>query len=416
MDRLAIVGGTPIRREPYPSWPVHDERDIEAVASVVRSGRWGGYPYPGSETKRFGERFAETQGGGHPVLMANGSVTLEVALRAADIGWGDEVIVPAYTFQATAYAPVVAGAVPVLVDVDPESYCIDPDKIEAAVTEKTKAIIVVHLGAQMADMDRIMQIAERRHLVVIEDAAHAHGAMWDGRGAGTIGDFGSFSFQSSKILTTGEGGLLLCRTAESAARAAAIINCGRPMDHHEPVSVFGVNYRMTELQAALGNVALERFLDQIAAREEAAAYFEEVIAGIPGIALLRREARITRRSFYRFVIKMDPVVVGATRDRVCAALNAEGVPCQSGWAPPMHRYDLFQPQLSRLPIPATLPERFDFQSMSFPVAEKASLRESLWLNESIFRAGRKGVEDAKDGIAKVVEHVAILDKRERPKD
>jgi dTDP-4-amino-4,6-dideoxygalactose transaminase len=131
--------------------------------------------------------------------MVNGTVTMEVACRATDIGWGDEVIVPAYTFQATAAAPMAAGAVPVIVDIDPDTYCIDPQAVEAAVTDRTKAIIPVHLGAQMADMDAIMAVAGRYNLIVIEDCAHAHGARWHDQGAGTIGHFGSFSLQSSKI-------------------------------------------------------------------------------------------------------------------------------------------------------------------------------------------------------------------------
>ena len=172
-------------------------------------------------------------------LMANGTITMEVALRAADIGWGDQVIVPAYTFQATAGAAMVAGAIPVIVDIDPETYCIDPKAIEAAITPKTKAIIVVHLAAQMADMDAVMALAERHNLIVIEDSAHAHGARWRGRGAGTIGHFGSFSLQSSKILTTGEGGVLLCRTPELAARVTSLIDCGRPHDGSEQVTIWG---------------------------------------------------------------------------------------------------------------------------------------------------------------------------------
>ncbi|HXV45034.1 MAG TPA: aminotransferase class I/II-fold pyridoxal phosphate-dependent enzyme, partial [Anaerolineae bacterium] len=251
MPKLAIHGGEPVRTEPYPAWPVHDERDVEAVTAVIKSGRWGGYPYPGPQTAEFARRFAQLQGGGHAVAMANGTVTMEVALRAANIGWGDEVIVPAYTFQATAAAPMAAGAIPVIVDIDPETYCIDPKAIEAAITPHTKAVIVVHLGAQMADMDAVMAIAGRHNLIVIEDCAHAHGARWRGRGAGTIGHFGSFSLQSSKILTAGEGGVLLCRTPELATRVASIIDCGRPHDEAEQMFTMGANFRMTEIQAAL---------------------------------------------------------------------------------------------------------------------------------------------------------------------
>ena len=190
MAELAINGGTPVRPQGYPAWPVWNEREIEAVTSVVRSGEWGGYPEPGVHAAAFEERFAAYQGAEHGVLMSNGTITMEVALKALDIGWGDEVIVPALTFAATAYAPMAAGALPVIVDVEPRTWTIDPEAVEAAITERTRAIMPVHLGHQMADMDRIMDIANKHGLVVVEDCAHAPGQRWRDRGAGCIGSFG----------------------------------------------------------------------------------------------------------------------------------------------------------------------------------------------------------------------------------
>jgi len=419
MSELAILGGTPTRAEPYPSWPVYDERDIAAVTAVIKSGRWGGYPYPGPQTAEFARRFAELQGGGYAVPMANGTVTMEVALRAANVGWGDEVIVPAYTFQATAAAPMAAGAIPVIVDIDPETYCIDPKAAEAAITPRTRAIIPVHLGAQMADMDAIMGIAERHDLIVVEDCAHAHGAKWRGQGAGTFGHFGSFSMQSSKILTAGEGGILLCRTPELAARAVSVIDCGRAHaeepPHHEIESMdtsgltfsMGANYRLPELQAALGNVAIERFPEQARQRDEMAAYLEESLSEIPGVRLLRRDPRHTTRSFYRYIFAVQPDAFGAGHDLVCAALDAEGVSCWVGYQA-MHRYTLFQPDLSKLPVPSAFPERFDFEHMHLPAAERACEHEAVWLDECIFRAGRQGIDDAAAAIGKLQSHRAEL--------
>jgi len=400
MSRLAFRGGTRVRTEPYPTWPVCDERDIAAVTTVLKSGRWGGFPYPGPQTAEFARRFAELQGGGHAVPMANGSVTMEVALRAANIGWGDEVIVPAYTYQTTASAPMVAGAIPVIVDIDPETYCINPKEVEAAITPKTKAVIPVHLGAQMADMDAIMGIAERHNLVVIEDAAHAHGAKWRSRGAGTIGHFGSFSLQSAKILTTGEGGVLLCPTPELAARAASIINGGRAYDEAGQMFTMGYSYRMTELQAALGNVGIQRFPEQAKQREEMVAYLEEGLAEIPGVRLLRCDPRHTSRSFFYYILAIQPKLFGAKHELVCAALKAEGIPCWVGY-PPMHRYPLFQPGLSRLPVPSAFPERFDFAKMHFPEAERACEREAVWLDQRVFLAGPQGIDDAVAAIQKI---------------
>lgn len=403
MTQLAALGGDPIRREKYPSWPVFDERDIEAVVETVRSGHWGGFPFPGPNTAAFAERFAKLQGGGYAVPMINGTITMEVALRAADIGWGDEVIVPGYTFQATASAPMAAGAIPVIVDIHPDNYCIDPAQVEAAITEKTRAIIVVHIAAQMADMDAILSIAQKHNLVVIEDSAHAHGAQWRGMGAGTIGDFGSFSLQSAKILTTGEGGVLICKNKIMAERAASIIDCGRPKDEAGKDFTMGVNYRWSELHAALGLVAIERFPEQMAQRSAMADYLEESLSEIPGIQLLKRDLRLTRRSLYRYIFKIDPEFYQCSNRVFCQALSAEGIPVDTGY-PPMTQYELFQPKLSKLPVPSAFPEYFDFDRISLPVAERASQVESVWMGESIFRSGKEGVDDLIKGLHKLVDN------------
>ena len=412
MSKLALLGGEPTRKKPYPQWPVHDERDIEAVTRVIKSGNWGGYPYPGPETRKFLQAFVELQGGGYPVAMINGTVTMEVALRASDIGWGDEVIVPAVTFQATAAAPMAAGAVPVIVDIDPETYTLDPQAVRAAITDKTRAMIPVHLGAQMADMDALMEIAEEYDLVVIEDCAHAHGAKWRGRGAGTIGHFGSFSLQSSKILTSGEGGVLLCRTPELAAKAAGIINCGRS---HDPETmketgdnyVMGANYRMSELACALAAVGIERFPEQARQREAMIGYMEESLSEVTGVRLLKRDERHTTRSFYQFNFAIVPEVFGAEHQEVAWALHTEGIPCDTGYEA-MNNYTLFQPQLSKLPVPSAFPEYFNFDQVKVPEATRACEHEAITLGESVFRAGSEGVDDFVAALKKVQENAAEL--------
>ncbi len=413
MSELAILGGAKIRTEPYPQWPVWDQRDIDAVTEVIKSGRWGGFPYPGPKTAELAKKFSEMQGGGYAVPMINGTVTMEVALRAAGIGWGDEVIVPAYTFQATASAPMGAGAIPVIVDVDPNTYCIDPKAVEKAITSKTKAIIPVHLGHQMADMDAIMTLAGKYNLIVIEDCAHAHGAKWNGSGAGTMGHFGSFSLQSSKTLTSGEGGILLCKSAEHAALAASIIDCGRPHalgggeENTNGLSIQGGNFRMSELQAAMALVGIERFPAQAGQREEMAAYMDESLSEIQGVRVLKRDPRHTTRSFYRYIFAIDPNEFGLEHDLLCAALDAEGVGCWTGYEA-MHNYELFQPQKSKLAVPNAFPEYFDFKNMNLPKATRACEHEAVWLDESIFRAGIKGVNDAVAAIRKIQRNAGEL--------
>ena len=413
MSELAILGGPKTRTEPYPEWPVWDQRDIDIVTEVIKSGRWGGYPYPGPKTAELAKKFAGLQGGGYAVPMANGTVTMEVALRAAGVGWGDEVIVPGYTFQATASAPMAAGAIPVIVDIDPDNYCLDPRAAQKAITPKTKAIIPVHLGASMADMDAIMELAEKHDLVVIEDCAHAHGAKWNGRGAGTIGHFGSFSFQSSKTLSTGEGGILLCRTPELAAKAASIIDCGRPHalgGGTEDASMeyqVGGNFRLSEIVAALALAGLERFPAQASEREAMAAYMDEALSEVPGIRLLRRDPRHTTRSFYRYIFAVDPAEFGMEHDLLAGALAAEGVACWTGYEA-MNNYTLFQPQKSKLAVPNAFPEYFDFKNMDLPEAERACEHEAVWLDENIFRAGPKGVDDAINAIKKIQKNALEL--------
>jgi L-glutamine:2-deoxy-scyllo-inosose/3-amino-2,3-dideoxy-scyllo-inosose aminotransferase len=413
MSELAILGGPKTRREPYPQWPVWDQRDIDAVTEVIKSGRWGGYPYPGPKTAELSKKFAEMQGGGFAVPMANGTVTMEVALRTANIGWGDEVIVPAYTFQATASAPMAAGAIPVIVDIDPDNYCLDPKAAERAITPKTRAIIPVHLGSNMADMDAILELAEKYDLIVIEDCAHAHGAKWNGHGAGTLGHFGSFSLQSSKTLTTGEGGILLCRTAELAAKAASIIDCGRPHalgggpeDSTMEYQVGG-NFRLSEIAAALALVGIERFPAQAKERETMADYMDESLSEIPGLRVLKRDPRHTTRSFYRYIVAIDPKEFGMEHDLFVGALDAEGIECWTGYEA-MHNYTLFQPQKSKLAVPNAFPEYFDFKNMDLPEAERACEHEAVWLDESIFRAGARGVDDAVMAIKKIQENAREL--------
>jgi dTDP-4-amino-4,6-dideoxygalactose transaminase len=408
MAELAIRGGSPVRPRGYPTWPVFDERDVQAVADTVRSGNWGGFPEPGPHAAAFEEAFAAYQGARHGILMVNGTVTMEVGLKALGIGWGDEVIVPALTFAATAYAPMAAGALPVIVDVTPDTWTIDPTLVEAAITPRTKAVMPVHLGHQMADMDRIMEIARANGLAVVEDCAHAHGQQWDGRGAGCFGQFGSFSHQSSKILTAGEGGTLLTNDDDLARRAHSIIDCGRAKDDAEREVTFGANYRLGELHAALLVVQMERFEEQRRQREEAAGYFEETAVHVPGVRIMPRDARITRWSFYNYLFSIEPeAFAGASNEVVAYALEREGVAAEVQY-PPMSRYELFQPSRSRLPVAVEFADRLDPSKMSFPVAEDAGLRRSIYLQENVFRAGREGIDDAVEALAKIQKHADEL--------
>jgi dTDP-4-amino-4,6-dideoxygalactose transaminase len=410
MAELAINGGSQVRGTKYPAWPAPDDEYVAAVTDAVRGGDWGGYPEPGRFGGAFEEAFSAYQGARHGILMGNGTITMEVACKALEIGWGDEVIIPALTFSATAYAPMAAGALPVIVDVTPQTWTIDPALVEAAITPRTRAILPVHLGHQMADMDAIMSIAKAHGLAVIEDCAHAHGQQWNGKGAGCIGDFGSFSHQSSKILTAGEGGSLLTSDDDLAMRAHSLIDCGRPKDADEKVYTFGANYRLGELNAALLTVAMRRFPAQQEERAVNGKLFEGLVAQVPGVRVMPHDPRITRWSFYNYILAIDPDQFGgATNEIVCMAMEAEGIPAEVQY-PSMNRYDLFQPSLSRLPVAVEYAERLDPSKMSFPVAEAAGQRESVYFMENVFRDGPKGVEDAVEALAKIQRNAAELPK------
>jgi dTDP-4-amino-4,6-dideoxygalactose transaminase len=262
----------------------------------------------------------------------------------------------------------------------------------------------VHLGHQMADMDRIMEIARRHGLAVVEDCAHAHGQRWREQGAGCIGDFGSFSHQSSKTLTAGEGGTLLTNDEALARRAHSIVDCGRAKDPQEKEFTFGANYRLGELHAAILVVAMRRFPREQAERASMGKRFERLVADVAGIRVMPPDARITRWSFYNYVIAIDPdAFAGRPNEVVCAAMEAEGIPAEVQY-PPMSRYDLFQPSLSRLPVAVEFADRLDPTRMSFPVAERAGLQESVYFMENVFRAGDEGVDQAVEALAKIQAH------------
>jgi dTDP-4-amino-4,6-dideoxygalactose transaminase len=257
-------------------------------------------------------------------------------------------------------------------------------------------------------MDRVMEIARAHDLAVVEDCAHAHGQRWNGVGAGCIGNFGSFSHQSSKIMTAGEGGTLLTNDDRLARLAHSIIDCGRPKDDAETEYTFGANYRLSEVSAALLTVAMRRFPEQQAQRATLGAIFEGLVADVPGVRVMPHDPRITRWSFYRYVLAIEPdEFAGRTNQVVCDALEAEGVGAWAGYEPMSH-YDLFQPSLSRLPVAVEHADRLDPARMSFPVAEAAGLRESVYVDENVFRSDRAGIEQAVEALAKIQRHADEL--------
>ncbi|MHC4629009.1 MAG: DegT/DnrJ/EryC1/StrS family aminotransferase [Planctomycetota bacterium] len=284
MSKLAINGGKPLRdikTNPWPKWPVWDENEEKGLLEVLRSGVWS---YNGPKELQFNKAFAEFIGSKHALSVVNGTVSLQLALEACGIGLGDEVIVPGLTWQATAAAALDINAIPVLVDVREDNWCIDPAQVEKAISPRTKAIIPVHLYGGFADMDAIMDIARRHNLRVIEDCAHKHGGEWNGKKVGSIGDAGSFSFQLSKLMTGGEGGALTTSDSQLFEKLDALRNCGRRPEieqgsdkgagHYGSEGDFiqSGNYRITDFQAAILIESLKRLPEQNKLRDENAVY------------------------------------------------------------------------------------------------------------------------------------------------
>jgi dTDP-4-amino-4,6-dideoxygalactose transaminase len=419
-EKLAIHGGRPVRSRPFPSWPIFGEEEEQALIRALRSGNWG--RLAGSEVAQFEEAFAAYNQARHGIAVVNGTVALRLALVAGGIQAGQEVIVPPYTFLATASAVVEANATPVFVDIQRDTSNIDPAAIEAAVTENTRAIIVVHFGGLPVDMDAIQAIARRRGLLLIEDAAHAHGAEYRGQRVGAIGDMGTFSFQSSKNLTSGEGGIILTNDDDLAGRCRSIQNCGRIAggawyEHH----TIGGNYRLGEFQGAVLNAQLSRFGDQSDTREANGTYLAGRLAQIPGVFPQARGPECTRHGYHLFAFRIDPAEFGIARDDFVAALAAEGIPALAGYKIPLYRQPLFLnrafgPYIGRGDCPnfrrqhgearigenGTVPFNAQgYASVRCPNCEAICETEGVWLEHRLLLAGRQDMDDIADAVAKI---------------
>lgn len=389
-----------MRQRPWPAWPEWDEADAQAVADVVRSGQWFGPS--GTRVKAFGEAFAAFHGARFSVPCTNGTHALEVALRAVGVKAGDEVIVPPYTFIATASACVQANAVPVFADIEPDTYNLDPRAAEAAITERTAAIIAVHIAGCPADLDSFRELAQRRGLRLIEDAAQAHAAEWRGRRVGALGDAGTFSFQASKNLNAGEGGIILTDQEEVYDRVWSIINVGRVRGggRYEHALLSG-NYRMTEWQGALLLSQMRRLEEQTRRRNENALYLAQELGQILGIRPLKRDERVTCHAYHLFVLRYEAAEFGGLpRQEFLRALSGEGVPCSPGYTP-LYRESAFRPDPDTHPFAG----KRSYADVHCPVAERACTEEAVWLTQPLLLGTRSDMDDVVAAVRKIQETV-----------
>ncbi len=406
MAKLAIEGGNPVRSKPWPKWPLFSDRDKQDLAAVLDDGRLTSITGP--KVREFEEKYAERFGARYAVACSSGVTALHLALSALQIGPGDEVIVPAHTFIGTAIPVLMANAVPIFVDVRPDSFNLDPERLEAAITPRTRAVIPVHLNGLPADMDAIRAAAGRRGLRVIEDACQAHGARYHGRPAGVLADLAAFSFFEDKVITTGEGGMVLTDSEELFERARAVRSYGeapigegaeRKYEH----LLLGFNYRMGALNAALGINQLDRLEEMVEKRNRNARYLRRQLGQIPGI-VPPAEFPDCRHAYYKFVCLLEPKVVGRSGAELAAALKAEGIPATPRYPTPLPLQQVFRERMGygRTRCPYDCDKyglALDYASGSWPVAERIG-RESfvLLIHPSVEEAD---LQEAADAVAKV---------------
>lgn len=413
MAQLAIKGGNRLREKPWPVWPQSTEREKELLLQVLESHNWGGYPSPNRFAKQFNKLFAEAHDVKHCVACANGTVSLEMCLRAGGLKAGDEVIVTPYTWIATASAVVTTNGVPVFADVRADDYTIDPDIVEAKITDKTKAIICVHLGSSISDLDRLNEIAEKHGLILIEDCAHMHGAKWREKGVGSWGHFGSFSMQSSKLMTAGEGGAVTTNDDMFAQKLHSLVNCGRKEPGYDEFEgwLMGWNYRLSEWQCAVLIAQLEKLPERTAHRAEMAAYLGEQLEQIDGLSTIKRDERITMPGHYQYIFKYDPAgFKGLHRDKFLEALMHEGVMFDGDFYVPLPGREEFPARSSEYPM---LRERYGDaitaeHAADLPVTKKAAWEEAVWVHYPYLIGTKEDIDDIIAAIKKVQDNVDEL--------
>lgn len=314
-----------------PTWPIFNEKEEQALKEVLYSGSW--WRNAGCQVKAFEEEFAKYQGCTSGISASNGTVAIEIALKALGIGEGDEVIVPDFTFYSTVSAVLAVKAIPVIVDVNEETFCLDFERIKQAITDKTKAIIPIHMAGNICDMDDIIEVSSKYDISVIEDCSHAHGAKWKGRGAGSFGTLGTFSFQNAKLMTSGEGGMILTNDVTMKNRLILETNCGRAEnDTNYQHVLIGTNARLSEFQGAVLRVQLKRLDEQIAIREKNYQYLFEGLNEIDGIQMQKISPGMSVNPHYMIMFYYEKAKFnGAERAEFVAYLKSNGIPCNRSY-------------------------------------------------------------------------------------
>ena len=410
-SRPAVLGGEPVKADAFPRWPVFDSTDEDGLMAVLRSGKWG--RGGGSNVTKFEERFARLMGARYCLATANGTSALLASVNALGIGPGDEVIVPPYTFVATINIVLACHALPVFIDTNAETFQIDATKIEAAINERTAAIVAVHLGGSTFDVDAVREIAGKHRLPVIEDSCQSHLAEWRGRRTGSFGATGSFSFQASKNLNSGEGGAILTSDEALIEKCYAFHNnsrgnrqAGADFSYGAP----GLNLRMTEFQASILMTQMARLEAQSRVREANARYLTAALREAPGLTPASMHDGCTRNAYHLFMMSYNlEEFAGLSRSGFLKALAAEGIAASGGYSP-----------LNKEPFLANAFASRGFQALyskerlakwkrdNHTPANDRLCASAVWFTQNMLLGPRRDMDQIVDGVSKIRQHAAEL--------
>ena len=406
MSKLAILGGTPVRKKPISPWPIYDENEKKYLIKVLKSREWG--KTSGKINQEFEEKFSRFQKVKHAITVCNGTVAIRIALFAAGVGPGDEVIVPSYTFIATATAVLEANAIPVFADIDENTFNISPESIKQLITKRTKAIIPVHFAGAPANMDKIMKIAKEYNIVVIEDAAQAQGSTFNKKGVGSFGAAGTFSFQLSKNMTAGEGGAIVTNDNSIAAKIYSFHNCGRRPNNAWYLH-FGIggNYRLSEFQAGILLAQLEREENNLLIRQKNAQYLDGLLSQVNGITPASYGNEI-KSSYYLFIMKYNKEAFNnLSKTKFVEALNAEGINTLGGYPFPLYKQPMFTKRnFWKYGCPGSCSfynQDIDYSHIHHPISEKAC-ETGFWFPNFVLYGSKKDTENIVEAIYKIQQH------------
>ena len=411
MGTLAINGGTPVRTAPWPQRPIYDEEEMAALQQTLSSRRWTSAPYVFhgdmslSKVHQLEQQYAAFHDCRYAVATGSGTDALQIAYAAAGLGTGDEIIMPPNTFIATATPALQLGAVPIFADVDPETLCIAPEAVEAAITDRTRVIVPLHLGGYPADMDQIGEIARGHGLKLVADACHAHGTEWRGKKVAAFADLSAFSFQQDKQITSGEGGIVTTGDQALYEQCYILHNDGRGLGEEGGEFVAqGWNFRMSEFQAALLLVQLGRLDELLARKNRNAKRLGLALAQIGGLAWPREDERITCQSYVYPRLRYAPAAFeDLPVETFARALAAEGIPCGAGGGWMLYRHPLFSEARFRFQSS----RRVAYSQVSCPNAEAAA---GGWIGiaQEVMLGSERDMDEFAQAVAKVKANLSEL--------